>query len=421
MSKKASKSYKPYKKAQLDEYVDLIIRQGINVQPGQQLVINSSVDSAFFARKAMVAAYEAGASNVFMRWNDDFCARAKYLMADDGAFDRYPAWDKLMLDTLSEEGAAFLSITSSDPEAFKGVDSDRLSRWNITASAALKEYYEKAMANQIRWCIAAIPSEAWAKKVFPEASNAEEAEALLWKNIFAATMVGGGNAIEKWQVHVDALKRRVALLDEHHFASLHFKNKAGTDLCIQLPEKHLWQGGGDTAKDGHAFLPNIPTQELFTAPKLNGADGTVVGTIPNVFRGNIIEDFSIAFKDGKVISYDAKIGKEHLEKMITDTPGMDRLGEIALVDHDSPISNTGVLFYNTLFDENASCHLALGSAYADCIEGGADMTEDERRENGLNVSDSHHDFMFGSADMTIMGIKASGEEMPVFANGSFVL
>jgi len=244
---------------------------------------------------------------------------------------------------------------------------------------------------------------------------------MLWKNIFAAARVGDGNAVDKWGTHVASLKKRVSALNEYRFKALQLKNNAGTDLRMELPENHVWLGGGDVAKDGFPFLPNIPTEEIFSAPKADGVNGTVVGTMPNVFRGNLIEDFSITFKDGKVVSFDAKAGKEHLENMINDIPGMDMLGEIALVEHDSPISNTGILFYNTLYDENASCHLALGSAYPDSIKGGGAMTEDERRAAGINVSDNHQDFMFGSADMSIVGITDSGEEVVVFKDGNFVI
>ncbi|MCL2080202.1 MAG: aminopeptidase [Oscillospiraceae bacterium] len=412
-----------YNEAHLDEYVDLIMRQGINITPGQTLVINCPVDCAFFARKASLAAYEAGASNVYIRWNDDACSRIKYLMADEKVFDVFPPWDKLQLDTLSQEGAAFLSVSAADPEAFKGVSPDRLSRFNIASSTALKGYFEKIITHGVRWCIASIPSEAWAKKVFPKAADTDEAMSLLWKTIFSATRVGGtdGKACEKWQAHVARLKERAAALNRYQFAALRYNNSAGTDLYIELPQNHVWQGGGDIAKDGRAFLPNIPTEEIFTAPKASGANGTVVGTMPSIFRSNLIDGFSITFKDGKVVSYDAEIGKEHLKNMIYDIPAMDMLGEIALVDFDSPISNTGILFYNTLYDENASCHLALGSAYPDCIKGGAEMTEDERKENGINICDSHHDFMIGSADLSIIGITASGEEIAVFSNGNFVI
>jgi aminopeptidase len=410
-----------YNEAFLEEYVELIVRQGINIQPGQQLVIACSVDCAFFARKAMEAAFKAGASNVHLRWTDDICARTRYLMANDSVFDEFPPWEKLLLDKNSEEGAAFLNVSASDPEAFKGVDSGRLSRFNIAASAALKAYFEKIITGGVRWCVASVPSEAWAKKVFPNAANVDEAISSLWENIFKAARVGEGKAVESWKAHTDSLKRRVTKLNDFRFASIHFRNAAGTDLRMELPAKHIWTGGGDIAKDGFPFLPNIPTEEIFTAPKMDGVNGTVVGTMPNVFRGNLIEDFSIGFKDGKVISYDAKTGKEHLKNMITDIPGMDRLGEIALVEYDSPISNTGILFYNTLYDENASCHLALGSAYPDCVEGGGGMTEEERKAEGINVSDNHQDFMFGSSDMSITGITASGEEIPVFTNGNFVI
>ena len=410
-----------YNEAHLEEYIELVIRQGINIQPGQQLVIACTVDCAFFARKAMEAAFKAGASNVHMRWTDEISDRTRFLEADDSIFDIFPPWNKVMFDTLANEGAAFLNVAASDPEIFKGVESDRLSRSSIAASTALKGYFEKIITGGVRWCIASVPTVAWATKVFPDAADTDEAISLLWKNIFTASRVGDGKAVEKWQNHVAALKRRVDTLNDHHFDSIRFKNGAGTDLHMKLPEKHVWLGGGDEAKDGFTFLPNIPTEEIFAAPKADAVDGTVVGTMPNVFRGNLIEDFSITFKDGKVVSFDAKVGKEHLEKMINDIPGMDRLGEIALVEHDSPISNTGILFYNTLYDENASCHLALGSAYPDCIEGGGAMSEDQRKLEGINVSDNHQDFMFGSSDMSITGITSSGEEIVVFKDGNFVI
>ena len=410
-----------YNEAHLEEYVELVIRQGLNIQPGQQLLISCPVDCAFFARKAMKAAFDAGASNVRLRWIDEACDRTRYLMADDSIFDVFPAWDKLMYETLANEGAAFLNVSASDPEAFKGVDSGRLSRYSIATSKSLKSYFEKIITGGVRWCVASVPSVAWATKVFPEALDPDEAVSKLWEKIFIATRVGDGNAVEKWRIHIDSLKKRVEALNNYKFSKLHFKNSAGTDLSMELPETHIWIGCGDLAKDGHSFLPNIPTEEIFTAPKADAVNGTVAGTMPNVFRGNMIEDFSISFKDGKVVSYDAKVGREHLENMISDIPGMDRLGEIALVEFDSPISNMGTLFYNTLYDENASCHLALGSAYPDCIEGGGAMTEEQRTAGGINVSDNHHDFMFGSADMSVIGVTASGEEVVVFKDGNFVI
>ena len=414
-------SNKLYNEAFLDEYIELIVRQGVNVQPGQELVISCNVDCAYIARKTMEAAFNAGASNVRIRWIDQLCDRTRFIMADDSVFDIFPPWDKVMYDTLSEKGAAFLTIDASDPEVFKGVDSGRLSRYNIASSVALKDFYGKLMSNGIRWCIASVPTEAWAKKVFPDVASTDEAISKLWENIFAASRVGGEMAEKNWKAHAASFKKRVDALNSHHFKAIHLKNSAGTDLMMRLPKNHLWMGGGDTGKDGVPFFPNIPTEEIFTAPQADGVDGTVKGTLPNVFRGNLIEDFTITFKDGKVVSYDARVGREQLEKMINDIPNMDRIGEIALVEHDSPISNTGILFFNTLYDENASCHLALGSAYPDCIEGGGDMTEEERKAAGINVSDNHHDFMFGSSDMTITGITASGGEVAIFKDGNFVI
>ncbi|MDR2599931.1 MAG: aminopeptidase [Oscillospiraceae bacterium] len=410
-----------YDEAHLDEYIELIIKEGLNIQKKQELVIVCGVDCAFFARKAMEAAFKAGAYNVHLRWTDDVCARTKYLMADDKVFDTYPAWDKLMMDDLAKKGAAFLSISGSDPEAFKGVDSGRLSRFSITASTALKGYHEKIITGGVRWCVVSVPTEAWAKKVFPSAANVDSAIASLWKHIFTAARVGSGKAIERWHAHIKSLKSHVKALNDHKFIEIQLKNSVGTNLRMKLPATHLWMGGGDTAKDGIDFLPNIPTEEIFTAPQYDGVNGTVVGTMPNVFRGNLIDGFSITFEDGKVVSYDAKVGKEHLGNMINDIKGMDYLGEIALVEFDSPISNMNTLFYNTLYDENASCHLALGSAYPDCIEDGGSKSEAERLAAGINVSDSHQDFMFGSADMSIIGTTKTNRKVTIFEKGNFVL
>lgn len=412
---------KLYNEAHLDEYIDLLITTGVNLQKGQKLVISCSVECVFFARRAMKAAFDNGAYNVYVRWLDTDCDRMRYLHADNEVFDSYPGWDKLQLETLADENAAFLSISSSDPEAFKGVDAGRLSRYNIATSIATKNYFEKIITSKVRWCIASAPSEKWATKVFPSAKTSDDAITLLWDSIFKACRIGDGNAQKHWQQHKKTLTHRVEQLNKYNFASIYLKNNAGTDLTMKLPKNHRWLSGGDTAKDGIDFFPNIPTEEIFSAPLATGVDGTVVGTMPNIFRGNLIDGFSISFKDGKVVSYDAKVGKEHLSNMITDIPGMDQLGEIALVEHDSPISNMNTLFYNTLYDENASCHLALGSAYPDCIIGGGAMSEDERKSAGINISDSHQDFMFGSADMSIVGETDSGAKMHIFENGKFVL
>jgi aminopeptidase len=411
-----------YNEAYLDEYLELVVRHGVNIQKGQELLISCPVDCAPIARKAMAVAFKYGAKNVHMRWGDDICGRIKFLEADDSIFDTFPEWDKLMMESLANGGAAFLRIEASDPEAMKGVDPTRLSRFTKASSVAMKPYFEKIITGGVRWSIAAVPCEAWAKKVFPNAASPEDAVKLLWENIFTAVRVNGdGKAVEKWQAHKDALSRRRNLLNEYKFESIHLKNSAGTDLNMKLPKTHVWKGGADIAKDGVEFLANIPTEEVFSAPQLDGVDGTVVGTMPNVFRGNLIDGYSITFKDGKVVSFDAKVGKEHLEAMIKDIKNMDMLGEIALVEHDSPISNMNILFYSTLYDENASCHLALGSAYPDCIEGGSAMSAEERIAAGINVCDGHHDFMFGSADMKIVGTTASGEKITVFENGNYVI
>lgn len=410
----------PYNEEYLEKYVRLVVRKGVNLQPGQELVVTSPVDGAFFARKVVEEAYDAGASNVHLRWVDDFCTRAQYLRAADPVFDEYPEWHSLMLDRLAGRGAAFLSVSASDPENLRGVEGGRLSRMNRAANTALKGYHERIMAGRNRWNVVSIPTEAWARKVFPEAAGGAEAVALLWEEIFRACRIDGGDPVANWDAHVGTLKRRVQTLNGMRLASLRFRTGLGTDLTVRLPEGHLWVGGSETARDGLPFLANIPTEEIFSAPHRAGVDGVVVGSRPNVFRGNIIDGFSITFRDGKVADTAAERGADALKAMVADTPGMDRLGEVALVPHDSPISKRGILFYNTLYDENASCHLALGSAYGECVRGGNDLSDEEKERAGINVSDDHHDFMFGTADLCVTGTAGDGSQIPVFRDGNFV-
>ena len=408
-----------YNEEYLDKYVRLTVRTGLNVRPGQKVVISSPVDCAFFARRAAREAYAAGASNVFVRWVDDECSRLKYLMAADDAFDEFPAWESLMLNSLAREGAAFMSVSASDPELLRGVDPSSPSRFRKVSSAALREYYDLAMDNSVQWSVVSIPTAAWAKKVFPEAADGDEAVRLLWNKIFDACRIDSGDPVENWAAHCRALKSRVGRLNLAQYTELHITNAAGTDLRLKMPQNHVWSGGGDISRGGNPFLPNIPTEEVFTTPRLDGADGRVVSSRPTVYDGDIIDGFSITFENGRAVSCSAEKNQALLEKLIHDLPGMDRLGEVALVPHSSPISNTGILFYNTLYDENASCHLALGRAYPDCVKGGEDMTREQQAAAGLNYSDGHHDFMFGTDDLSVVGITPDGGREVVFEKGNF--
>jgi len=406
----------------LKKYVGLIVSTGVNIQQGQTLVITAPVECAYFVRLAAAEAYALGAHDVVINWFDDMCTRERYLNAKEKVFGEYPEWTKIMLNKLTKKGAALLKISASNPEAMKGVDINRVITARKAADKAIKPYTKRVMESRVQWCVVSVPSEAWAKKVFPNTSSSEEAAMYLWDAIYAACRIGGEDAVTDWKNHAAYMRKNMEIMNNYNFKTLRFKNSIGTDFTLDLAEGHIWSGAGDTSKQGIPFFPNIPTEEIFTAPFKTGVNGTVVGSKPFVYNGNVVEQFSFRFENGKVIEVKAHDeGKEIIEKLLKSLKNMDYLGEVALVPHNSPISNMNVLFYNTLYDENASCHLALGEAYPDTVRGGVEMNMRQREKAGLNHAQDHHDFMIGTADMQITGITSEGREVPVFINGNFAM
>jgi len=404
-----------------EEYARLLVEVGLNVQKGQNLVIACPVDCAWFARLCAKAAYAVGCREVIMNWRDDVLTREKYLHAADDVFDSVPQWQADMMNGYAKGGAAYLAISASDPENLKGVDSDRIVRNQRSTSEAMKEFYRLEMASGFPWCIGSIPIPSWATKVFPDCSE-QEAMDQLWDAIFTAVRVSGkGDAVQRWQKHLKTLQERVDKLNALGLESLHYTNGLGTDLTIRLPEDHVWAGGGGNAATGQYFIANMPTEEIFTAPLRDGIDGVVYASLPLVHDGNIIDKFHFVIKDGRITETHAQVGEEILKAAISIDEGASRFGEVALVPYDSPISNQKILFYNTLFDENASCHLAFGEAYPECVKGGAAMSKEELKAKGLNDSITHVDFMVGTADLSIMGKTRAGEEVPIFVDGNFAL
>lgn len=402
------------------EYAKLLIEVGLNVQKGQTLVISSPVDCAYFARLCASAAYDVGCREVVMRWTDDYLNRERFLRADDSVFDSLPLGQKEFLNGYAAEGAAYLNISACDPEALRGVDPDRITRAN-RCKEELSGFYDAMMANVNPWCIASIPIPSWAKKVFPGVPE-DEAMKKLWDAIFTSVRISGkGDAVARWREHIALLKARVAKLNELHFASLHYTNSLGTDLTIRLPETHLWSGGDSLCRTGRPFVANMPTEEIFTAPLRTGINGVVYAALPLVHNGNIIENFHFVIRDGRIVEAHAEKGEEILKAAIAEDEGASYFGEVALVPYDSPISNQKLLFYNTLFDENAACHLAFGEAYPECVEGGEVMSKEELKAAGLNDSITHVDFMIGTSDLSIIGTTGDGREVPVFADGNFAL
>ena len=406
--------------AKLLEYARLLVRVGLNVQKGQRLVISSPVECAFFARMCAKEAYDIGCKEVVMNWHDDAMARMKYLQADDAIFDEVALWRRHFFNDYALEGAAYLAISASDPENFKGVDTGRIVRAQQASGKALKDFDRLQMSSGFPWCIASIPIPSWANTVFPDAGE-EQAMAQLWEAIFRAVRItGDGKAVERWQEHLAKLHERLEKLNALRFKSLHYTNALGTDLTVELPEGHIWEAGNDVTLSGQEYIANIPTEEIFTAPLKTGVNGVVYSSMPLVNDGAIIDGFSFVVKEGKIVECRAEKGEEELKAAISVDEGASYFGEVALVPYDSPISNQKILFYNTLFDENAACHIAFGEAYP-CIEGGRKMDKEALKAHGLNDSITHVDFMIGTADMKITGLTEDGREVDVFVDGNFAI
>ncbi len=403
----------------LNEYAHLLVEVGMNVRPGQTANIRGPVECAPLVRKCVEAAYDVGARDVMVEWNDDFVSRQKYLKADEAVFGEFPQHVKARFDYLVENSCPLLSIIGSDPELLKGVDPNRIQTAQRTSGASTRGFYDAMTAGKFQWAIGAHPTKSWAEKVFPEKSGQDAIDAL-WEAVFATCRISGdGTAVEKWKAHCDAVQSRCRKLNELDFASLHYTNSLGTDLTLELPENHVWAGGSEDTQTGITFVANIPTEEIFTAPKLDGVNGRVYASLPLALDGNLVKNFYMDFEKGKIVKVYAQEGQEFLESAISLDEGASYLGEVALVPYDSPIRETGILFYNTLFDENASCHLAFGSAYPNCVRGGELLSSEEQKKLGLNQSITHVDFMVGTRDMSIVGKTRDGKEIPVFVDGNF--
>lgn len=402
----------------LERYAELLVKVGINIQKGQTLVLAVPVEAAEFARLLQKTAYRHGAREVVTRWIDEKSARITYDMADDAIFDEFPDWGKAFFNGYAEKGAAFLSIIASDPELMKGIDPKKISRQGKARNIALEYFRKRQMSDQNAWCVASIPSAAWAAKVFP-ALPVDKAIDALWDAIYKSVRVDQADPVQAWHDHQAALDGRSAFLERSQFASLRYRNSLGTDLVVRLPANHHWVGGSEVGPLGYDFIANMPTEEVFTMPHRSGVDGRIVSSMPLNSNGNLVEDFWFQFKDGLVVDYGAAKGLETLKELLDTDEGAKRLGEVALVPYDSPISNQRILFYNTLFDENASCHFALGKAYPTCIKNGDTLSSEALLAAGVNDSLIHVDFMIGTADLSIIGIKADGSEVPVFENGNW--
>lgn len=403
----------------LVSYARLVVRIGVNLQNDQILVINAPLECADFARAIAKEAFTAGAHDVVVSWGDEQLAHIRYAEGKKQLFTEFPEWRRAFYEDYAAQGAAFISIAARDPEIFSDIDPEKLKLANQAAGAALMEYRERLMNNRNTWCVVSVPTKGWAKKVFPELSE-EEAVARLWKEIFQTVRVGEGiDTVKAWQEHIDFLHKAADFLNKNDFVKLHYTNGLGTDLTVELPEGHIWAGGAEKSELGIMFAANLPTEEVYTLPKRDGVNGIVYATKPLNFNGSLIENFYLRFKDGQVVDFAAEKGEEILKGLLETDEGASYLGEVALVPFDSPISRSGVLFYNTLFDENAACHLALGKAYPTCLKGGDKMDSVTLLQHGVNDSLMHEDFMIGSRDLEIVGTRRDGTEVQVFHHGNF--
>ncbi|MDM8299457.1 aminopeptidase [Collinsella tanakaei] len=403
---------------QIDRYASLVVRTGVNVKPGQELVIQAPVETQDFVRKLVKHGYEAGAGHVTVIWGDDVVTRLTYEHMDVSYFEQTPEWQRIQLESLAEMGACFIFVEGSDPQALAGIDPAKPATASKARNTQCRAFRRGLDFNINPWCIAGAPVAAWAKQVFPDLCE-EAAIYRLWCAILSVARADGDDPESDWELHDATFEKNLRFLNERHFDSLHFTSENGTDLTVGLTDKHLWAGGCGETPDGHPFFPNIPTEEVFTSPDCERVNGIVHSALPLIRYGSKVDGFWLRFENGVVVDYDAVVGRDVLTAILDTDEGARRLGEVALISKNTPISESGILFYDTLYDENASCHLALGIGFAECYEGGYEMTPEELRAHGVNTSSTHVDFMIGTDDMDIMGICADGTEVPVFVNGQW--
>lgn len=407
-------------KEKLQQYAELLVKVGMNVQPKQPVFIRSSVETLELTHLIVEEAYHCGASDVRVVYSDPTLKRLKFENESVEHFANHEikSYDVEARMDYVKRGAANLALISEDPDLMDGIDSQKLQAFQQQNARAFKGYMESVQKNQFPWVVAAFPSKAWAKRVYPELS-VEEAYIKFIGEVFDIVRIDGNDPVENWRQHIANLSVYAQKLQQKNYHALHYVSE-GTDLTVGLAKNHIWEDATSYVNGKEqAFIANIPTEEVFTAPDRNRVDGYVTNKLPLSYNGTIIDQFKLMFKDGEIIDFSAEKGEAVLKDLINTDEGSRRLGEVALVPDDSPISNRNTIFYNTLFDENAACHLAIGSAYAFNIEGGTEMTVEEKIASGLNDSNVHVDFMIGSSDLTIYGIFEDGSKELVFENGNW--
>lgn len=405
----------------IKEYAEIVVKIGVNVQKGQDVVIACPVEHYEFARMVAAEAYAAGAGDVIMQWRDDPISKEFFLHASDEAISEIPDYRAEMVNYHVKRKCARIAIIGDDPEAMSGIDFGRMVTYRKAMNAKTIESTKALMASEIPWTVVSVPQKDWAHKVFPD-MPIEDAIDCLWEKILSSVRVTkGGDSVEAWKKHNINLKSHCDALNKAQYSKLHYKNSIGTDFIVGLVRNHIWEGGSEIAGTGIEFQANMPTEEIFTMPDARVAEGTLVASRPLSYQGTLIDGFSLTFHDGIVVDYHADKGEDALKALLDMGDNAKRLGEVAIVPYSSPISQLKMLFYETLFDENAACHFALGNCYPTTIKNGENMSDEELSACGGNVfPDQHEDFMVGTADLTITGIREDGSETVIFENGEWV-
>ncbi len=401
----------------LDRLAELAVRVGVNLAGGQELVMTAPLDALPLARRITEHAYKAGASLVTTLFTDEEATLIRFHHACDESFDRAAVWLHEGIAAAYRSGAARLAITGTDPSLLAHEDPNKVARANLAVSKANRPALDLITRHEINWAIVACATPAWARAVFAKETE-DVAMQHLWDAIFAATRIDEADPVDAWRAHDATLQRRAEFLNAKRFAALHFSGP-GTDLQVGLAEDHIWLGGGTTAKNGIRCIPNLPTEEVFTTPHKDRADGVVASSKPLSYQGTLIEKIRVRFEGGRVVEAAAEQGESILRSMLDTDDGARRLGELALVPHSSPIAKSGLLFWNTLFDENAASHIALGQAYSTCIRDGDSLDPAALASKGANESLIHVDWMIGSSEMDVNGILPNGSAEPLMRRGEW--
>ncbi len=401
----------------LEAYANLAVKVGVNIQPGQRLFIRAPIEAAELVRKITECAYKAGSPLVSVLYNDDQLTLKRFQHAPADSFNTFPEWEADAMIACAKRGDAFLKVSAADPDLLKDQNQDDVSTSVRSAQHHMAEYMQYPMSDAIPWLVISMPVPEWAKKVFPGVTESEAVDKL-WTAMFKACRADQPDPVAAWKSHIADLKVRSDYLNEKKYDKLHYKG-GGTDLTLGLPEGHIWKSGQSVSKSGITFVANLPTEEVFTLGDRNRADGIVKSSKPLSYSGTVIDNFSVRFEKGKVVEVTAEQGLQTLQKLVDTDEGSSRLGEIALVPHHSPISDSGILYFNTLFDENAASHLALGRAYRFNLEGGKEMSDKAFINAGGNDSLVHVDFMIGNGTLNIDGITKEGKTEAVMRNGEW--